>query len=61
MILLIYSFFQALLCILAENCDEASYKKLVQALCQEHQIPLLTVPGDFSNFIHQKLKILKPS
>jgi len=37
---------QALLCILAENCDEASYKKLVQALCQEHQIPLLTVPDN---------------
>ena len=37
---------QALLCILAENCDEAGYKKLVQALCQEHQIPLLTVPDN---------------
>lgn len=34
---------QALLCVLAENCSEAMYKKLVQGLCNEHQIPLLTV------------------
>ena len=31
---------QALLCILTENCDEPTYKKLLQTMCQEHQIPL---------------------
>jgi len=34
---------QALMCVLAENCDEAMYKKLVIALCTEHNIPLLRV------------------
>ncbi|KAL4720383.1 hypothetical protein ACJJTC_009226 [Scirpophaga incertulas] len=37
---------QAMLCVLAENCDEASYKKLVQALCNEHQIPLVKVDNN---------------
>lgn len=40
---------QAVLCILAESCDEANYKKLVTALCNEHQIPLLHVDS------HKKL------
>eukprot|EP00300_Choanocystis_sp_HF-7_P023281 c23353_g1_i1.p1 GENE.c23353_g1_i1~~c23353_g1_i1.p1 ORF type:complete len:152 (+),score=27.23 c23353_g1_i1:84-539(+) len=35
---------QALLCVLAGNCDEANYTKLVEALCREHSIPLVKVP-----------------
>ncbi|KAK3923314.1 40S ribosomal protein S12 [Frankliniella fusca] len=34
---------QALLCLLADNCDQAAYKKLVEALCNEHQIPIIKV------------------
>lgn len=34
---------QAHLCVLAENCDEPSYKKLIQALCTEHGIPIVMV------------------
>ncbi|KAF6197778.1 hypothetical protein GE061_008744 [Apolygus lucorum] len=37
---------QALLCVLAENCDEPMYKKLVQALCSEHHIPLVKVDSN---------------
>lgn len=37
---------QALLCVLAENCNEPMYKKLVQALCNEHQIPLIKVDNN---------------
>ncbi|XP_026281593.1 40S ribosomal protein S12 [Frankliniella occidentalis] len=34
---------QALLCLLADNCDQPAYKKLVEALCNEHQIPIIKV------------------
>merc|ERR1712062_700049 len=35
----------ALICLLAENCDEANYVRLVEALCRENQIPVLKI-GD---------------
>jgi len=37
---------QALLCVLADNCSEPMYKKLVSALCQEHNIPLMKVDNN---------------
>jgi len=37
---------QALMCVLADDCDEAMYKKLVIALCTEHNIPLLRVDNN---------------
>ncbi|XP_039725346.1 40S ribosomal protein S12-like [Pteropus medius] len=34
---------QTHLCVLASNCDEPKYVKLVEALCAEHQINLIKV------------------
>ena len=34
---------QALLCFLAENCDESMSKKMISLLCMEHGIPLIKV------------------
>lgn len=31
------------LCVLAKDCEEATYKKLVEALCKEHEVPLVKV------------------
>ena len=36
---------QAHLCVLANNCDEPMYVKLVEALCAEHGINLIKVGG----------------
>lgn len=35
----------AQLCLLAEDCDQAEYVKLVKGLCAEHNVSLLTVPS----------------
>merc|ERR1711977_611926 len=34
------------LCVLAENCSEPAYKKLIEALCTEHGINLMKVPDN---------------
>ena len=37
-------YMQGQLCVLAEDCDQPDYKKLVEALCSEHNVSLLSVP-----------------
>ena len=34
---------EVLLCVLAENCEDAKYKKLITALCKTNSIPLIEV------------------
>jgi small subunit ribosomal protein S12e len=34
---------QALLCVLAENCDDPKYKKLITALAKSNGVPVITV------------------
>jgi len=34
---------KAVLCVLSKACAEDNYKKLITALCNEHQIPLMQV------------------
>lgn len=31
------------MCVLAKDCEEATYIKLVEALCKEHEVPLVKV------------------
>ncbi|EJW82184.1 40S ribosomal protein S12 [Wuchereria bancrofti] len=38
-----FLFASGVFCVLAENCDEPMYTKLVEALCNEHQIPLVRI------------------
>lgn len=35
----------ALLCVLAEDCNQPDYIKLVKALCNEHNVGLINVPS----------------
>ncbi|XP_031106010.1 40S ribosomal protein S12-like [Ipomoea triloba] len=35
----------AQLCVLAEDCDQPDYVKLVKALCNDHNVNLITVPS----------------
>ncbi|KAG2619142.1 40S ribosomal protein S12-like [Panicum virgatum] len=35
----------AQLCVLADDCDQPDYVKLVKALCAEHNVHLVTVPS----------------
>ena len=34
---------EASLCVLADECDEANYRKLIEALCAEQSVQLITV------------------
>jgi len=40
----------ALLCVLANNCDEQMYVKLIEALCAEHNINLIKVSSYINKY-----------
>ena len=53
----------AQLCVLAEDCNQPDYTKLVQALCSEHNVNLISVPsakklGEWSGVSGSFLSIL---
>ena len=46
------------MCVLANNCDEAMYVKLVEALCAEHGLNLIkvTLTAEIDNLVWQWIK-----
>ncbi|CDI98247.1 ribosomal protein S12 [Echinococcus multilocularis] len=37
---------KAIVCFLAESCDEVNYTDIIEALCRVHEIPLIKVVSD---------------
>lgn len=55
---------QAHMCVLNEGCEEEPYKKLVEALCSEHKIPLIKIAdgkklGEWAGLCKSKNRALK--
>ena len=46
-----------MLCLLAKNCTEAAYTRLVEALCTEHNIMLMKVSTQAHTHTHTTCKI----
>ena len=41
------------ICVLAKDCNEAGYVRLVESLCNEHQIKLLKVGGKMTGKLNE--------
>lgn len=54
----------AQLCVLAEDCDQPDYVKLVKGLCGDHNVSLITVPnaktlGEWAGVSNKLLILMK--